>query len=54
MRIECTDLDECIAVAATAPVARFIAIEIRPFASEPRLDEKAAAFGRFQDGAAIG
>ena len=29
-----------------------MAIEIRPFASEPRLDEKAAAFGRFQDGAA--
>ena len=48
--LECTDLDECIAVAATAPLARFMAIEIRPFASEPRLDEKAAAFGRFQDG----
>jgi len=50
--LECADLDECIAVAATAPVAWFMAIEIRPFASEPRLDEKAAAFGRFEDGAA--
>jgi hypothetical protein len=50
--IDCADLDECIAVAETAPVAWFMAIEIRPFASEPRLDEKAAAFGRFQDGAA--
>jgi hypothetical protein len=49
--LECADLDECIAVAATAPVARFMAIEIRPFAAEPRLDEKAAAFGRFDDGA---
>jgi len=50
--LECADLDECITVAATAPVAWFMAIEIRPFASEPRLDEKAAAFGRFEDGAA--
>jgi len=50
--LECADLDECIAVAATAPVARFMAVEIRPFASEPRLDEKAASFGRFEDGAA--
>src|SRR6202041_2975380 len=48
--LECADLDRCIAVAATAPVARFMAIEIRPFAGEPRLDAKAAAFGRFQDG----
>ena len=50
--LECADLDECIAVAATAPVAWFMTIEIRPFAGEPRLDEKAAAFGRFEDGAA--
>lgn len=50
--LECADLDECITVAATAPVARFMAVEIRPFASEPRLDEKAASFGRFEDGAA--
>jgi hypothetical protein len=50
--LECTGLDQCIAVAATAPVARFMAVEIRPFASEPRLDEKAAAFGRFEDGTA--
>ena len=50
--LECADLDECIALAATAPVARFMAVEIRPFASEPRLDEKAASFGRFEDGAA--
>ena len=39
-------------MAATAPVAWSMTIEIRPFASEPRLDEKAAAFGRFEDGAA--
>src|ERR1700722_10346023 len=52
--LECADRDECSAVAATAPVAWFMTIEIRPFTSEPRLDEKAAAFGRFQDGAAIG
>ncbi len=50
--LECADLDECIAVAATAPVARFMAVEIRPFASEPRLDEKASSFGRFEDGTA--
>lgn len=50
--LECADLDECLAVAATTPVARFMTIEIRPFASEPRLDEKAASFGRFEDGAA--
>src|ERR1700760_4811830 len=50
--IECADLDECIALAVTAPVARFMAIEIRPFASGPGLDEKAAPFGRFEDGAA--
>ena len=49
--LECADLDECLAVAATAPVAPFMTIEIRPFAREPRLDEKAAAFGRFEDGA---
>src|ERR1700721_799382 len=50
--LECADLDECIAVAATAPVAPFMTIEIRPFADGPRRDEKGAAFGRFQDGAA--
>src|SRR3984957_5715463 len=44
--LECADLDDCIAVAATAPVAPFMTIGIRPFTSEPRLDEKAAAFGR--------
>jgi hypothetical protein len=50
--LECADLDECLAVAATTPVAPFMTIEIRPFAREPRLGEKAAAFGRFEDGAA--
>jgi hypothetical protein len=50
--LECADLDECLAVEAAAPVAPFMTIEIRPFAGEPRLDEKAAAFGRFEDGAA--
>src|SRR6202035_4307648 len=50
--LECADLDECVAVAATAPVARFMAVEIRPFASEPRLDERAASCGLSEDGAA--
>src|ERR1700760_3742679 len=50
--IECADLDEAIEVEAGSPVARFMAVEIRPFAGEPRLDEKAAAFGRFEDGGA--
>lgn len=48
--LECADLDEAIAVAATGPVARFMTIEIRPFAGQPRLGEKAPAFGRCEDG----
>jgi hypothetical protein len=50
--LDCADLDEVIEVAASGPVARFMTIEIRPFASEPQLGEKALAFGHFEDGAA--
>jgi hypothetical protein len=49
--LECADLDEVIAVAA-GPVSRFMTIEIRTFAGEPRLGGKASAFGRHEDGAA--
>jgi hypothetical protein len=49
--LECADLDEVIA-AASGPVSRFMTIEIRTFAGEPRLGEKASAFGRHEDGAA--
>jgi len=47
--LECGDLDECIEVAAKGPVSWFMTIEIRPFAAEPRLDEKAAAFEQWED-----
>ena len=50
--VECADLDEAIEVAAAGPVSWFKTIEIRPFAGEPWLGEKAAAFGRGQDGPA--
>ena len=33
--IDCADLDEAIAIAAAHPVARFHAIEVRPFARDP-------------------
>jgi hypothetical protein len=48
--LDCADLDEVIEVEAKAPVAWFMAIEIRPFADEPWLDQDAAAFGHFEDG----
>jgi hypothetical protein len=50
--IECDDLDEAIEVAATCPISWFQAIEIRPFADEPRLGAEAFAFGRGEDAAA--
>jgi hypothetical protein len=50
--LDCADLDEAIEVAAKGPVSWFMTIEIRPFAGEPRLGEKASAFGRGEDGAA--
>ncbi|HEY3952558.1 MAG TPA: YciI family protein [Streptosporangiaceae bacterium] len=50
--LECADLDEAIAVAGAGPVARFMTIEIRPFAGQPVLGGKAPAFGRCEDGAA--
>jgi hypothetical protein len=51
--VECANLDEAIEVAAKGPVSWFKAIEIRPLAGEPRLGEKAPAFGRGEDGTAI-
>jgi hypothetical protein len=50
--LDCADLDEAIEVEAKGPVSWFKAIEIRPFAGEPRLGEKASAFGRGEDGEA--
>jgi hypothetical protein len=48
---ECADLDEAIEVATKSPVSWYHPIEIRPFTDGLRLDEKAAAFGRGEDGA---
>ncbi|HTS97869.1 MAG TPA: YciI family protein [Streptosporangiaceae bacterium] len=49
--LECADLDEAIEAAARCPISWFQALEIRPFTGEPRLGEKALAFGRGEDGA---
>jgi hypothetical protein len=49
--LDCANLDEVIQVQAKGPVSWFKAIEIRPFANEPRLGEQAFAFGRHEDGA---
>lgn len=50
--LECEDLDEALEVTAKSPIARFHTIEVRPFMDGLRLDEKAFAFGRGEDGAA--
>jgi len=50
--LECADHDEAVEVAATSPISWFQTLEVRPFAGEPRLGEKASAFGRGEDGAA--
>jgi hypothetical protein len=50
--LECAGPGEAVEVAATCPIARFQAIEIRPFAGGLELGEQAAAFGRGEDGAA--
>jgi hypothetical protein len=50
--LDCADLDEVIEVSAGGPVSRFMTIEIRTFAGQPRLGDKAAAFGHGEDGAA--
>ena len=47
---DCADLDEVIEVAALAPVAWFMAFEIRPFTADLRLGADVGAFGRFEDG----
>ena len=47
---DCADLDEVIDVAAKAPVAWFMAFEIRPFAPGLRLGADVTAFGNFEDG----
>ena len=48
--LECASLDEAIEVSAKCPVSWFQALEIRPFMAGLRLDEKAFAFGRGEDG----
>ena len=48
--LECASLDEAIEVSAKCPISWFQALEIRPFMAGLRLDEKAAAFGRGEDG----
>jgi hypothetical protein len=50
--LECADRDEAVEVAAKSPVSWFQTIEVRPFVAGLRLGEKAAAFGRSEDGAA--
>jgi hypothetical protein len=48
--LECASLDEAIEVSAKCPISWFQALEIRPFMAGLRLDEKAFAFGRGEDG----
>jgi hypothetical protein len=50
--LECADRDEAVEVAATSPISWFQTLEVRPFAGELRLGDKASAFGRGEDGAA--
>ena len=50
--LECADADEAVEVAATCPISWFQPIEVRPFLGGLRLSERAAAFGRGEDGAA--
>jgi hypothetical protein len=52
MIFDCDHLDEVIEAAATCPISRFQALEIRPFMDGLRLDEKAYAFGRGEDSGA--
>jgi hypothetical protein len=49
---ECTGTEEAAEVAATCPISWFQTIEIRPFMREPRLGERAFAFGRGEGGGA--
>jgi hypothetical protein len=49
--LQCDDLDEAIEVAAKHPSSWFAAIEVRPFAGDARLGDKAPAFGRSEDSA---
>jgi hypothetical protein len=48
--LECTGLDEAVEVAAKSPITRFHRIEVRPFMDGLRVDERALAFGRGEDG----
>jgi hypothetical protein len=48
--LDCANLDEAIEVEAKAPVAWFMAIEIRPFTGGLRLGPDVTAFGRGEDG----
>ncbi|HXP57922.1 MAG TPA: YciI family protein [Streptosporangiaceae bacterium] len=48
--LDCANLDEAIEIEAKAPVAWFMAIEIRPFADGLRLGDDLGAFERREDG----
>jgi hypothetical protein len=47
---DCAHLDDAIQAAVTSPVTQVMAMEIRTFAGEPLVGERAAAFGRCEDG----
>jgi len=51
--LECADLDEAIEVEGKSPVARFHALEIRPFRGGVRMGSAAPAFGREDDSAGL-
>jgi hypothetical protein len=48
--LDCADLDEAIAVAAACPIAWIQTTEVRPFTAGVTVGERAAAFGRQDDG----
>jgi hypothetical protein len=50
--LDATGPDQAIAFAAACPISWFQPIEVRPFAGEVSLDERALAFGRMEDGGA--
>ncbi len=50
--LDATGPDQAIAFAAACPISWFQPIEVRPFAGQVSLDERALAFGRMEDGGA--
>jgi hypothetical protein len=51
--LRCAGPEEAIEFAVKCPISRFQPIEVRPFQDGLRLDERALAFGRHEDGDAI-